>query len=249
MSSSKGLSGIIAGDSSISTVGTGAGLTYRGYSIQDLALKSTYEEVLYLLMYERLPRKDELENFLQTIAKKRDIPLVLKFILENIPGNANCMDLLRTVASILGTLEPETKENNQFDITIRLIAVFGPCLLYWYHYHKSKKTIRLKTNTGEKDSVAVNFIKLLHNDNKTPDPLIVKAIDVSLILYAEHDFNASTFAARVTSSTKSDFYSGIVSAIGTLRGNLHGGANEAAMEFISEIKSIEEVEKVVIIIC
>lgn len=141
------------------------------------------------------------------------------------------MDVMRTVASMMGTLEPESESNTQIDISIRLVALFGPCLLYWYHFHKSGT--RLETNTSKTDSISKNFLKLLYNDGKEPDDLLVKTFDVSLILYAEHDFNASTFSARVTVSTQSDFYSGITAAIGTLRGPLHGGANEAAMEFLS----------------
>jgi len=156
------------------------------------------------------------------------------------------MDILKSSCSLIGILEPETEKYNQIDIAIRLIALFGPILLYWYHYHKSNGKERINTYTGSKDSVALNFMKLYYNDNKEIDPNIVKTFDVSLILYAEHDFNASTFSARTTVSTQSDFYSGITSAIGTLRGNLHGGANEAAMEFLSPLKSVEDAEKLVI---
>jgi 2-methylcitrate synthase len=139
------------------------------------------------------------------------------------------MDVMRCIASFLGTIEEEdTKTNNAISISIRLVAVFGPALLYWYHYHKSG--IRIEGYTGPKDTVALNFMKLFLNCNESKiDPIIVKAFDISLILYAEHEFNASTFAARTAASTNSDFYSAITSAIGTLRGNLHGGANEAVM--------------------
>jgi 2-methylcitrate synthase len=240
----KGLAGVIVGDSKISTVGTGVGLNYRGYNIKDLAEKATFEEVLYLLIYERLPTKDELDNIIKKLSSQRELPKPLQNIIENIPASAHPMDVMRTVCSALGTIEPETKTNNQYEITLRLIALFGPALLYWYHFHKCGK--RIKTSTGN-DTVAVNFIKLLNDDDREPDPLIVKTFDVSLILYAEHDFNASTFSARVTTSTRSDFYSGITSAIGTLRGDLHGGANEAAMEFLEKIGSIDEAEKIVFI--
>ena len=134
---------------------------------------------------------------------------------------------MRTVASVLGCLEPEGPDNDQFQIAIRLTAIFGPALLYWYHFHQ--KGIRIETQTDENDSIAENFLKLLANDGKLPDELLVKTLDVSLILYAEHDFNASAYGARLTVSTLSDFYSGITTAIGTLRGPLHGGANEAAI--------------------
>jgi 2-methylcitrate synthase len=170
----------------------------------------------------------------------------LQNILENIPSNADPMDVLRTTASALGTIEPETSSNNHYEISLRMIALFGPALLYWYHFHRSHRLLRINTNTGPFDTIASNLVKLLHYDDLAkPDPLVVKAIDVSLILYAEHDFNASTFSARVTISTNSDFYSGITSAIGTLKGNLHGGANEAAYEFLENIKSTKEANEIV----
>ena len=139
------------------------------------------------------------------------------------------MDVMRTISSALGILEPESKTNDQISITLRLIGSFGPALIYWYHYANSG--LRIQTQTGEEDTVAVNFLKLYHLSNDI-DPIRIKTMDISLILYAEHDFNASTFAARCTVSTMSDFYSGITSAIGTLRGPLHGGANEAAMKLL-----------------
>lgn len=241
---SKGLAGISAGDSKISTVGLGTGLNYRGYNIKELAEKSTFEEVVHLLLWETLPTKDQLEDLVRRFSTLRELPANLKTILENIPPNAHPMDVLRTTSSVLGTLEPETEKNCQIGITLRLIAIFGPSLLYWYHFHKSNGQTRINTYTGPADTIASNFMKLLYNDGKEIDPLIVRTFDVSLILYAEHDFNASTFAARVTVSTMSDFYSGITSAIGTLRGPLHGGANEAAMEFLEPLKSIEHAEEV-----
>lgn len=151
------------------------------------------------------------------------------------------MDMMRTVSSFLGIIEPESKNNEQHQISIRLISVFGPAMLYWYHYAHSG--VRIETETSPDDSIALNFLKLLHLRNDI-DPLEVKTFDISLILYAEHDFNASTFAARVTVSTLSDFYSGITSAIGTLRGPLHGGANEAAMGFLAPLTSIEHADRV-----
>lgn len=163
---SKGLTGIIAGDSKISTVGIGEGLNYRGYNIKDLAEKSTFEEVLYLLLNERLPLQQELDEIIRKISQLRDIPPNLQAILENLPANSHPMDVLRTTCSALGTLEPESPSNNQFEITIRLIAIFGPALLYWYHFHKSKGQLKIKTNTGANDSVASNFVKLLYYDGK-----------------------------------------------------------------------------------
>jgi len=163
--------------------------------------------------------------------------------LEKIPASAHPMDVMRCVSSFMGTLEPEGDKATAQSISIRLVAIFGPCLLYWYHYHKSG--LKLKGYTGPNDSVALNFLKLMTLKTKKSDvidPIIVKAFDVSLILYAEHDFNASTFSARTTASTRSDFYSAITSAIGTLRGNLHGGANEAAMNLLIPFKSVEHAD-------
>jgi 2-methylcitrate synthase len=242
MIANKGLQGIVVGDTRVSTVGTGVGLNYRGYNIKDLADKSCFEEVVFLLLNERLPSNEELDMLIRKMSLLREIPKPLQVILENLPSTADPMDVMRTICSALGTIEPEGPNNNHFQISLRLIAIFGPALLYWYHFHKSHRLLKINTNTGPFDTVASNFIKLLYYDGKAPDPLIVKTLDVSLILYAEHDFNASTFAARVTVSTLSDFYSGITSAIGTLKGNLHGGANEAAMEFLEPIKSVEEAE-------
>ena len=156
----------------------------------------------------------------------------LKEILEKVPANAHPMDVMRCVSSIMGTLEPEDKDSKVEDLAVRLVALFGPALLYWHHFHKSG--LRIQGYTGN-HSVAENFMRLMElkfKPEEKVDPLIVKSFDVSLILYAEHDFNASTFAARVTASTNADYYAAITSAIGTLRGNLHGGANEAAMEFL-----------------
>ena len=169
----------------------------------------------------------------------------MKQILERIPSTAHPMDVMRCVSSVLGTIEPENdKDTNAISISVRLVALFGPCLLYWHHFHKSG--LRLQGYTGKHDTVAQNFMKLLLLKLKPSDgevhPLMIRTFDISLILYAEHDFNASTFAARVTASTRSDFYSAITSAIGTLRGNLHGGANEAAMEFLYQFSSVEQAD-------
>jgi 2-methylcitrate synthase len=243
MIANKGLQGIIVGDTRISTVGTGVGLNYRGYNIKDLAEKSCFEEVVFLLLNERLPTTDELDTMIRKMSLLREIPKPLTNILENLPSSADPMDVMRTICSALGTIEQEGPSNNQYEIALRLIAIFGPALLYWYHFHKSHRLLKININTGPFDTVASNFIKLLYYDGNTPDPLIVKTLDVSLVLYAEHDFNASTFAARVTVSTMSDFYSGITSAIGALKGNLHGGANEAAMEFLETLNSVTEAEQ------
>lgn len=235
---SGGLAGIVVGDSNISTVGKGLGLNYRGYSIHDLAENATFEEVAYLLIYGTLPNKNELQAYQEKLMLLRALPEPLKTALENIPRNANAMDVMRTGISILGTLESENSHHRQEDIADRLLATSPGILLYWYHFQNSGK--RIKTQTDE-PTLAGHFLHLLHD--KKPEADHTQAMNVSLILYAEHEFNASTFAARVTASTLSDFYSAIVSGIGTLRGPLHGGANEAAMDLISRFKTPEEAER------
>lgn len=234
-----GLAGISAGQTAISTVGKeGVGLTYRGYSIEDLAEHTIFEEVAYLLIYGKLPDKKELAAYIKKIIKYRALPAALKKVLELTPKNADPMDVLRTTCSFLGTLEPETKKNNQYNVADRLLGIFPSALLYWYQFQKKRK--RIKTVSPEK-TIAGYFLHLLHG--KRPDPMHRKVMDASLILYAEHEFNASTFAARVTASTLSDFYSAICTGIGTLRGPLHGGANERAMELIDQFKSADAAEK------
>jgi 2-methylcitrate synthase len=227
----------VAGDSAISTVGIGLGLNYRGYNIVDLANNCIFEEVIHLLLFGALPTKEQLAALSERIAKLRKLPPVLVRVLEALPKDSNCMDVMRTISSVMGIVEPETEKNDQINIALRLMSVFGPALNYWYHYSHHGKSI--KTELLASDSIALNFLKLYHQREEI-DPLVVKTFDVSLILYAEHDFNASTFTARVTVSTRSDFYSGITSAIGTLRGPLHGGANEAAMKMLEGLKSVEE---------
>lgn len=236
---SAGLAGIVAGKTAISTVGKeGLDLTYRGYSIHDLAEHATFEEVAYLLIFGYLPNKSELRTFQRKLIKARALPPKLKLVLEAMPKTANPMDVLRTACSFLGTIEPETKKNDQYVIATRLLGIFPSALLYWYHFQRSKK--RIKTESSEK-SIAGYFLNLLHG--KKPDEVRRHVFDVSLILYAEHEFNASTFAARVTISTLSDFYSAICSGIGTLRGALHGGANEKAMELIEKFKNPEDADQ------
>jgi 2-methylcitrate synthase len=240
MSSNKtgGLAGIVVGDTAISTVGKeGLDLNYRGYSIHDLAEQATFEEVAHLLIHGDLPNQSELQAYQEKLMMLRDLPAPLKLVLESIPASTHPMDVLRTGISMLGTLEPESAQYGQQDIADRLIASTPSMLLYWHHFHTHGK--RIKTRTDE-ESIAGHFLHLLHE--KKPEPEHERAMDVSLILYAEHEFNASTFAARVTTSTQSDFYSAIVSGIGTLRGPLHGGANEAAMDLIAKFKTAEEAE-------
>lgn len=228
-----GLEGILVGETAICTVGKeGIGLSYRGYDIHDLAKYSSFEEVAYLLIYEKLPTQQELKDFQKQLISLRELPHSVCQLLETIPSTTHPMEVLRTGCSLLGALEPESKERDQYHIANRLIATVPGMLLYWYHFHKNKKQLASYTD-GE--STAAHFLYLLHG--KKPDKEHVRALDVSLILYAEHEFNASTFAARVTTSTESDFYSAIVSGISALRGPLHGGANEAAMELIQRFKT------------
>lgn len=235
---SAGLAGITAGETAISSVGKeGMGLNYRGYSIYELAEHASFEEVAYLLIRDKLPTKQQLKDYVQHLISLRPLPDALKKILELTPANAHPMDVLRTGCSALGTLEEEGGERDEYYISDRLIATFPGMLLYWYHFHESGQRINLDLSD---ETTGGYFLHLLHG--KVPDSLQTKAMNVSLILYAEHEFNASTFAARVTASTGADFYSCICSAIGTLRGPLHGGANEQAMELIEKFTSPEDAQ-------
>jgi 2-methylcitrate synthase len=233
-----GLADIIAGTSAICTVGQeGTGLSYRGYSIEDLALQASFEEVAYLLLYGLLPTQTQLGEYVEDLKSKRALPETLRSLLETIPNTAHPMDVMRSACSYLGCLEPETNFSQQQEIANRLVAIFPSILAYWYRFHHDGE--RIDTCT-EDSSIAGHFLHLL--TGQSPNPLHTATLNTSLILYAEHEFNASTFAARVTASTLADFYSAVVSAIGTLRGPLHGGANEAAMELIKRFKSVDEVE-------
>lgn len=235
-----GLEGMIVGDTIISTVGKeGVGLTYLGYDIHDLASRSNFEEVAYLLIYGKLPTSDQLKNYKDTLRALRRIPGELKLLLETIPGDVHPMEVLRTSVSMLGTLEAEEQEAPAESIANRLLASTPTALLYWYQFHFHHRRIETEYDDDE-STIAGYFLHLLHG--KKPSDEIRRAIDVSLILYAEHELNASTFAARVTASTESDFYSCIVSAIGTLRGALHGGANEEAMRLITQFTTPDEAE-------
>jgi 2-methylcitrate synthase len=234
-----GLAGIVAGDTAIATVGKeGKGLTYRGYSIYDLAEHATFEEVAYLLIYGRLPTETELANYKNTLCELRGLPAPLRNVLEQIPAGTHPMDVMRTGCSMLGTLEPEDLARDQIAVANRLTACFSSMLLYWHNFQGSGK--RIATATDD-DSIAGQFLHLLHGEK--PDELHRRAIDVSLILYAEHEFNASTFTARTITSTLPDFYSAVTGAIGALRGPLHGGANEAAMELIQRFDTPAQAEK------
>jgi 2-methylcitrate synthase len=235
------LSGIEAGSSAICTVGhTGSDLHYRGYDILDLADRATFEEVAYLLIHGKLPNQSELTGYRNKLKGQRGLPIQLKTVLEQIPASAHPMDVLRTACSTLGAILPEKDDHNLAgarDIADRLIASFGSMLLYWYHYSHHGRRVDVETDDP---SIAGHFLHVLHG--QPPSALHEHALDVSLILYAEHEFNASTFAARVTASTLSDMYSAITSGIGTLRGPKHGGANEAAMEIIQAFHSADEAE-------
>lgn len=235
-----GLNGVTAGSSAISTVGqTGVGLTYRGYSITDLAANSTFEEVAYLLIYGKLPGQKQLDGYKKKLIGMRGLPDALKTLLEALPASTHPMDVLRTGTSLLGTLEPEG-EGGRIAVAVgdRLTASFGSMLAYWYRFHSRNE--RIETESDE-DTVAGHFLSLM--SGKPADPLKRDALDTTLILYAEHEFNASTFTARVITSTLSDSYSAIAGAIGALRGPLHGGANEAAMELVSSFDSPMDAEK------
>ncbi|WP_036299857.1 bifunctional 2-methylcitrate synthase/citrate synthase [Methylotenera sp. L2L1] len=235
------LAGISAGTTAICTVGhTGNDLHYRGYDIIELAKSATFEEVAHLLIHGALPNKAELATYHQKLKKLRGLPDGLKKVLEQIPANAHPMDVMRTGCSMLGTLEPESSDRNIEDaknLGDRLIACFGSILIYWYHFSHNQKRIEVET---DEDSIAAHFLHLLHG--KKPSDLHISAMNTSLVLYAEHEFNASTFTARVVAGTLSDMYSCITGAIGALRGPKHGGANEAAMEIIERYKTADEAE-------
>lgn len=234
-----GLRGQVAGDTALCTVGkTGSGLTYRGYDIKDLASFATFEEVAYLLLQGHLPTQAELDNYLDELGLLRSLPEPLKDVLERIPASAHPMDVMRTGCSTLGNLETEICFGDQDNVINRLLAVMPSIICYWYNF--SHKGIQTETHS-EHRTIGEHFLHMLSGD--TPSPLFSEAMNTSLILYAEHEFNASTFAARVCASTLSDMHSCVCAAIGTLRGPLHGGANEAAMDMIENWKTTTEAEE------
>ncbi|NNE00233.1 MAG: 2-methylcitrate synthase [Pirellulaceae bacterium] len=236
---SRGLAGVVAGKTALSAVGKeGMGLTYRGYAIESLCESATFEEVAWLLLRGELPTQEELESYRSKLRSLRDLPDAIKTILEQLPGDAHPMDVLRTGCSALGTIEPESSSHRGIDIADRLLAAFGSMLMYWHHFQN--KGVRIELNTDD-PAIAGHFLHLLRR--ASPDALSVRVLDASLILYAEHEFNASTFAARIAASTLSDFYSAITCGIGTLRGPLHGGANEAAYEMISQFGDPDQAER------
>ena len=235
------LSGTAAGNTAICTVGrTGNDLHYRGYDILDIAEQCEFEEIAYLIVHEKLPTRDELETYKARLRSMRDIPQAVKTVLEQLPASTHPMDVLRTGCSVLGCLEPEgpiTDYDATRAIIDRLMACFGSMLVYWYHFSHNGKRIELVTDD---DSIGGHFLHLLHGE--PPRESWVKAMHVSLILYAEHEFNASTFTGRVVAGTGSDMYSCLTAAIGALRGPKHGGANEVAFEIQSRYGSADEAE-------
>ncbi|MCK0105456.1 2-methylcitrate synthase [Marinobacter sp. S0848L] len=234
-----GLRGQVAGETALCTVGkTGAGLTYRGYDVKDLAENAQFEEVAYLLLRGKLPNQQELDAYKAKLKSLRTLPDALKTVLEQIPSNAHPMDVMRTGCSMLGNLETENDFSEQDDKIDRMLAAFPAIITYWYRF--AHEGVRIDTANSESDSIGGLFLELLHG--KKPSELHERVMNVSLILYAEHEFNASTFTARVCASTLSDIHSCVTGAIGSLRGPLHGGANEAAMELIQRFKTPDEAE-------
>jgi 2-methylcitrate synthase len=233
-----GLRGQVAGVTSLCTVGqSGTGLTYRGYDISDLAEHAQFEEIAYLLLRGKLPNRQELDAYKKRLISMRELPYAVKSVLEHIPKNAHPMDVMRTGCSMLGNLETETDFSQQDDKIDRMLALFPAIITYWYRFAHEGKRIETASNV---DSIGGHFLELLHG--KKPSALHERVMNVSLILYAEHEFNASTFTARVCASTLSDIHSCVTGAIGTLRGPLHGGANEAAMALIQKFKTPDEAE-------
>ena len=227
-----GLRGQSAGETALSTVGkSGSGLTYRGYDLKDLADNATFEEVAYLILKGDLPNQAQLDGYKAKLKGMRGLPQALKEVLERIPASAHPMDVMRTGCSMLGNLETEESFDQQGEVADRLLAAFPSIICYWYRF--SHDGVRIETETDD-EQIGAHFLHLLHG--KVPSELHAKVMDSSLILYAEHEFNASTFTARVCASTLSDMHSCITGAIGSLRGPLHGGANEAAMELIQDLK-------------
>ena len=234
-----GLRGQVAGETALCTVGkTGTGLTYRGYDVSDLADNAQFEEVAYLLLRGKLPNQAELDTYKAKLKSLRTLPDALKLVLEQIPKDAHPMDVMRTGCSMLGNLETEQDFSEQDDKIDRMVAVFPAIITYWYRF--AHEGVRIDTANTESDSIGGVFLELLHG--KKPSELHEQVMNVSLILYAEHEFNASTFTARVCASTLSDIHSCVTGAIGSLRGPLHGGANEAAMELIQKFQTPEEAE-------
>jgi len=235
------LSGVVAGNTALCTVGrSGNDLQYRGYDILDFADQAEFEEVAYLLVHEKLPSQAELQKYKSRLKTLRGLPKEVKAALEAIPRTAHPMDVMRTGVSVLGTLEPEKDDHNPYgakSIADRLMASLGSMLLYWHHFSRRGK--RIETETDD-DSIGGHFLHLLHG--MKPSPEWVRAMHTSLILYAEHEYNASTFTCRVIAGTGSDMYSAICGGIGALKGPKHGGANEFAYGVLSRYPNPDEAE-------
>lgn len=235
-----GLRGQSAGSTALCTVGkTGTGLTYRGYDITDLANNAQFEEVAHLLLVGHLPTQAELDQYKTRLIGLRGLPQPLKEVLERIPADAHPMDVMRTGCSMLGNLETEHDFSQQLAATERMLALFPAIICYWYRF--SHDGVRIDTEDTSEACIGGYFLKML--TDQAPSDLFKQVMHCSLILYAEHEFNASTFTARVCASTLSDIHSCVTGAIGTLRGPLHGGANEAAMEMIENWKTPDEAEQ------
>jgi 2-methylcitrate synthase len=230
------LSGVVAGNTALCTVGrTGNDLHYRGYDILEIANASEFEEIAYLLIHEKLPNRAELVAYRTKLKNLRSLPAAVRTVLETLPASTHPMDVLRTGVSTLGCVLPEREDHSAAgarDIADQLIASLGSMLAYWYHFSHSGHRIHVEVDD---DSIGGHFLHLLHR--RAPSASWVRAMHTSLILYAEHEFNASTFAARVVAGTGADLYSGIVAAIGALRGPKHGGANEVAYEIQSRYEN------------
>ena len=236
------LSGVEAGSTALCTVGrSGNDLHYRGYDILDIAEQCEFEEIAHLLVHEKLPTQAELAAYKKKLKSLRGLPAPVKTALEQIPVSAHPMDVLRTGCSILGTVLPE-KDDHKLpgarDIADRLMASFGSMLLYWHHYSRDQRRIEVETDD---DSIGGHLLHLLHG--KPAQPLWVKSMHISLNLYAEHEFNASTFAARVVAGTGSDMYSAVTGAIGALKGPKHGGANEVGFEVMNRYETPDAAER------
>ena len=236
------LSGVTAGNTALCTVGrTGNDLHYRGYDILDVADACEFEEIAYLLVHGKLPTQAELDGYKVKLKSLRGLPANVKAALEWVPASAHAMDVMRTGVSVLGAVLPEKDDHNHpgaRDIADRLMASLGSMLLYWYHYAYNGRRIDVETDD---DSIGGHFLHLLHG--KEPSELWVKSMHTSLILYAEHEYNASTFACRVVAGTGSDMYSAICGGIGALRGPKHGGANEVAFEVQKRYENADAAEK------
>ncbi|CAM4144481.1 2-methylcitrate synthase [Kerstersia similis] len=235
------LSGIVAGNTALCTVGrSGNDLHYRGYDILDLANGSEFEEIAYLLVHGKLPNQSELVAYKTRLKSLRGLPVQIRAVLEALPAATHPMDVMRTYVSALGTIQPEKDDHNlpgARDIADKLMASLGSALLYWYHYANNGRRIEVETDD---DSIGGHYLHLLHG--KKPSASWVEAMHTSLILYAEHEFNASTFACRVITGTGADLYSAITGAIGALRGPKHGGANEVAFEIQNRYASPDDAE-------